>query len=714
MSTIYKMSFNNVEEQAIECNITNEAGDLDVIPITGAEDAIRIVSQDNDEDKFTPIKAKKCVIKFLNSQSVNLRTFATGEDNSWQVEVKINGLRVFIGWLEQGDITEPFLYQSNEVVTLTAIDGLGYLKDIRLVGFSGEIVNNYTDNIRIIDYIARALYRTGFQLNINVMNNIREEDFDDTSDTDTYGNIYATLFLYPKTFEDGIGQSISCYEVLQRILGHDCFITQSKGEWWIIRVREYLQGQTRKVTVFDYLGVAQSFTTIDYEKAIGLKDVNNTPFAGTPDATAFFSLARTNWLLERPYKSTKLIYNYEYPLEILCNSALLRGDFIADLPDELDGDGNTLTVKSYTTDCWEYLRNIPTDTQDSVEYTKIRYFNGREKERYIHMEAAANDDFYYMLVDDKIPMGISDKFTIGCAIRYGSDLGGGSGHFILAQLWVRLYADDGTYWNLHAVSGTGSANPGAYWIQANGPADDWATNQRFVEFEGESEDIDFTEWQQISAESAPLPRSGDIEVLLINNQNASSQTKDFGSLSMDYNPYINGSYGVYTGQFYKSTRDGEYRRNIKEQVYISNAPRKLPKGALLTRQLIDDAFHYSNVGRFYEGLENTSPPATLYEYGELQERAFQNQHRNADEVYHATCQGLGEGETDSNGADDHQDIIHKYYNRDNNPSDNNIVFQLVTQDVDLRNCEWTGTLIENSHATIDPPDDPVTFQYESK
>ena len=159
MATTYRIRFNNVEEQAVECTLTDETGDLDIIDIEGAEDAIHIVSQDNDENKFSPIKAKKCVIKFLNSQSVNFRTFATGEDNKWLVTVKINSLTVFIGHLEQGDIEEPFQYQENQIVILTATDGLGALKKKRLE----YIYNVWTatgcglNQNRIIDYIAACL-----------------------------------------------------------------------------------------------------------------------------------------------------------------------------------------------------------------------------------------------------------------------------------------------------------------------------------------------------------------------------------------------------------------------------------------------------------------------------------------------------------------------------------------------------------------------------
>ncbi len=310
-------------------------------------------------------------------------------------------------------------------------------------------------------------------------------------------------------------------------------------------------------------------------------------------------------------------------------------------------------------------------------------------------------------------MGLNDKFNIGLSIKYSTDLGGGSGHFILHQIWVRLYADDLTYWNLHAVSGTGSSNPGSYWIQSDV---DWATNQRFVEFEGESQDIDFTQWQSISAEAAPLPRSGKIEILLINNQTSSSQEKDYSSLSFDYLPFIDGSYGLLKDQYFKTTRPDNYRLSISDEIGISASPRKLFKWALL-KFIFGDTSDYKLVDQFYEGQEYlyaNDGINHLAAYGDLQVRAYHNQFRNSDETFPARCQGLGAGAVDGDGFDDSPDIIHKYFNRDQDPTGTNSqAFQLVTQNKNWKDCLWAGTLIKNFDKVIGFVYDDIEFKFES-
>ncbi len=722
MATIYRIRFNNVEEQEIQCTLTDETGDLDIIDIEGAEDAIRIVSQDNDESKYSPIKAKKCVIKFLNSQDVNVRTFSIGEDNRWLVEVKINSLLIFVGHLEQGDIEEPFQYEQNQIVVLTATDGLGIIKTKRLE----DIFNVWTtsggcgaNENRIIDYIAACLGATGLSLTINVINNLREID-NPATDPVTLGNIYAALYLDIKTWEDQqVGQYINCYDILEKILGHDCYLTQAKGEWWIIRVTELRQDFNMTKTIFDFNGDLLSAETLNYEKAIGLKDVTGTPFTGNPDACAYFSQDNTMLALQRPVKYVTLRYNYENPFEILNNATLLRGAFITDLPDEVDPDGNTLTVKAFNTDCWEYQKFSPTlppvlVAQDSTEYTKVRYLSGVEFDRFIHFDPTATWPATYQLTSlSRIPTGIYDKFIFSMSFKWSSDLGGAK-PYVVSMAQFRLYGDDGSFWAAQ-VANEGASTSSGFWMETD--SDFIALvpigfiNVPTIVYAVE-EGTDLSSWITATFNIPSAPRTGRVEIVLwFRNEDTTAFSRDMSSLNLQYLPYINGSYNIFNAQSDTSTRDGFYIASIEDEVFISNAPSPIMKGALLK----PSGGEFVVVDLFYEGqqYDETTGPDHLATYGELRVRAYHNQFRNGDEIYRATCQGLDNGDIDADGKDDHPDIIQRYYNRDIEPATNNQAFQLVSQDVDLRNCEWTGTLIKNFDLSIGFVDDTYTFSYGS-
>ena len=176
---VYEQEIKNVEDQIVKTSIAdnsfliNDDQDQILKTLPGAGDPVHIQTTDNDEKKETTIKAKRLVIKFLNSPNINFSTFTRGEDDRFPVSTTINDNTVFKGFLQQSDISEPFLPQNNQEVTMYAIDGLAYLKDIKLVDFGGNVPRGLN---RMIDYICWCLNKTGQSLPVNVVNNLKEED----------------------------------------------------------------------------------------------------------------------------------------------------------------------------------------------------------------------------------------------------------------------------------------------------------------------------------------------------------------------------------------------------------------------------------------------------------------------------------------------------------------------------------------------------------
>lgn len=797
---IYRLAFTNVEQQTVQCDILDASVQIDdgadesISSLTGTDDALHITIDDNNEDKYSPVKAKKCVIKFLNSQSVTLDTFSTGEDNRFTVIVTLNSKIIFSGFLERGDISEPFLYQQNEEVELTAIDGLAFLKDIPLTDDDGD---NPTSEHNIIQYIVWCLHKIGSQLNINVVNNLREVEnpgmwqttasFDGSSvtvdpsvaayfkngntlniagsgandgdliidgvnlstgeigltggtvtsegsgptitftDTSTYGNIYA-LFLDAKTFEDQIGTCINCYDVLTKILGHDCFITQSKGEWWIVRVREFRNDFSTYRTVFDHGGIVQSFGEITFEKAVGLEH-DGVAISDTPAVTSFFLDEETNKLRQRPNKFSKLVYNYNFWQEILCNSDFSRGDFIEDLPDEHFDESNNLitdpgdygptdtvyTVKSYQTECWTLLKGAgdSSATPDAEAYLKKSFFNDYETARWVVITLSGTSGNPKNYIESSaIPMTKHDKFSFAVDWSTTEDVSGSPTlNQPVASIW--LQGDDGSFWKLEQDGGNGKP----LWATTN-DSDNLGVDATLII------PIDFvqntSEYKTLNVEVPELPVDGKIRIRLFGSGVFTEPVDDFdvrfSNIQLTYNPYINGSFQKYTGQSNTATQTGEYKPSITDEVFIANSPKKLFKGALLKQELINDTNDYALVDRFYEGQEFfyvNSGLDHLAAYGELQVRAYHNQYRNSDELFQAKCQGLG-ADLDSDTNANPVDIIHRHFNRDLEPTTNNRVLQLVTHDLNLFDCEWTGTLITNFDNDIGFAVDDYLFRYETK
>lgn len=669
----YQHLFKNVEGQTVVTTIYDRAlvvaDDVDqtIYSLKPAGDPLRTSSINNAEDKFDqPVRSIQAIIKFHSENNFNLSTFADAPipfggtdpgDPRWYVEIYVNtsDKYIFKGFLVLDDCTEDFMPYPN-VVTLTASDGLGSLKDIPLTDFTGV---NPTGDKRIAEFLAFCFSKTGLSLNLNVVWNIREASLPDD-------HMFDVCFLGSKTFEDTIGTCENCYQALEVILGEMGYATQRTGEWWIVRVDEFGSFVYRTIFLSDGT-LSEVIAASTYDKEIGKNGYD-----------IFFSQERTSVRPTRDHKFVKETYDFEFPKEILCNLDFARGDFIANLSPVVI-EGVTYTAKSYQIACWIYEKNYPAVTQDSTAYIK-RLFNANdyETERYLHMPTAATNAFYYTRCLDRIPMEVKDKFAMGLSFRYSNDLGGGTGSVTLSQAWIRLFGDDGTYWNLHADS-----TNTVYWVQSDVT---WATNQQFAQWIGLKENTNFTEWQTLSFESTPLPTSGEIEIFLLNNQSSGSQDKDFSSLSFDYIPFINGSYQKYTAIYQKVSRSENKKATRDRTVKMSDGIKKLFKGAL---KLSGGSLTSS----FFDWVRDPTA-SDVKPYAEIQVFDVWNQYRRVMRVFNGTMQGLQSDELDTHSASNYPSLIHRYILQDITLHSTNKYFMLLNFDQDWKLCEWTGTFAE--------------------
>lgn len=495
------------------------------------------------------------------------------------------------------------------------------------------------------------------------------------------GHIFDKCYLWSKTFEKEISECEDCFSVIQKILGEFCYLEQHKCRWYIINEDEKDRGNL-DIAIFNEDGSLREFVQEGIEKNIGV------------DLDMSFMNDDAIVSLERALSFIKETFNFILPKELICNSDFDRGDFIADLPDEVVDD-ETLTAKSFEPECWEYEKNVPPVTQDSEMYIKRLYnANDYEKERFLHMSRTTVDAFYYARCIDKIPMQAKDKFTIGVSYRYETAFVTGSRHFQLHTMWIRLYADDGTFWNLHASSGSGSSDPNSYWVESDAT---WGTNQKFVESEGEISATDFHDWQSVSVTSAPLPRSGKIEVLLLNQDSSGDHYKEFSALSIDYIPLIGGTHAKWKGQYQKVSQTINTKASRDKEVFMSDSPKYVFKGALLVAA--DAGFKLAP--QFINLYTLRVAP-----YGEHQAWAVWNQYnRIMRKFVDANIDGLQTDKSDDDFIPDLPSMFHQYKFRDINKNttdgaDQVKYFQLLHFEQDPFLSAWKGTFHETFDTAI--------------
>jgi len=642
---------------------------------------------DTDEDKFTPIRSRQVKLQLHTSNDIDIMTFTSGGDNDFYCEIAVGTEAnvVFNGWLSVEDINQEFQPHPNMLV-LTVTDGLGFLKDEPLTDLNGDI---FTGENKIIDYLTACFAKTGRSLQLIAEMNIREKD---AGLTDA-GHFYNYCYLHSGTFESAPNEFDDCYTVLEKILGESCELSLQKNKWYIKRIDEF-DVQDNKQCLFNADGTIQGFLTdARYEKNIGADNSQYTLAFMNDDAV----ISRT-----RPLKSVKHIFNYVVP-EIPCNASFERGDFIADLGNEVI-DGVTYSVKKFELSCWSLLKDVEPPTHpDPATINEVfikRWYNSFGEETFKDVVITYPEPYpnASRLECTPIYMGKGDNFDLSYQFKYSQDISGGNANFL--QCHIRLEGDDDSVWFYED-------NDSSWHLSDN----IW-TGIRTISKNWTPDDIDETEWQSLSVEVGKLPVNGKIIIAVYwgNISDLSGIDLHIQDFRVTYRAYIDESYIAVKGHYHLSEQSGNYNGKREKEVFISDAPKKLFKGVLM--KLVSGEYvlteGFWNFAVFPGGVPSSD---YIKPFGEMQNQDVWNQYNRPMTVIDATIDGLDTDKTDLSGRIDIPDLMHTFFVKDSHPATNNRQFKLLhcSQDFDL--CQCDIYLCEVLNETIAKQYTGHTFKY---
>ena len=719
---IYRLQWTSFEGVDMIVHISDTTSGTTVTPNyhdlplgEGSPLVIKIV--DADDNKFTPIRAKQAIIRFLADTNYSMQTFMFGETNRWKVEVYVDSIAndpIFSGYLVTKDLREPFLAPTVYTVELTASDNLGLLKNIPLVKDDGTNPRGY---FRIIDFVSWALRKTNLELDIVSVVNLFEENYSGSANA-----TFASNYLWSKTFEAAINESEDCYAVLEKILfAFQCFLVQRNSEWWIIRVDE--MNATYRRYSFTYDGTIFDISEIDLSKEIGrIEDIKLIEKDCNVSADDF-------------HKYVKLKYPFQYPIEIPDNIDFERGttwlspisvdmslyirsyanlgSFPAageyDLTYKANDTGNyykwngttyvLLTASEipsglgYVFEDWTLKKgnpDSPSVAPCNAYVAKITQY-ATEKARYVVLTNPTIASVSRSYVESNaIPVGRQDKFTCSVDFRFPTNItNGGAPQYVIMA--IRLQGEDGSRWWLGRQVVNGSTT-GEKWYPTNST---W-TNNSFnpgpfmgLQFNGT---IDTTQWQTCSFDAPPVPVNGEVYIQLcaMNSQSNSLSTWDdvdihYTNLQFNYIPFINGSYQKYNAQYHKVSVTQNYKEVIDETVGISDSPKRLFKGALFKLQ----GSSYVPTGNWYNHLSGMTGELGLAPFGKYQVFSMWNQYRRPMRIFEGSLLGI-----DLSTENDLPDLVHRYVI--NAPSDHSAYkyFMLLSYEMDFKTCKWRGLFAE--------------------
>lgn len=745
----------NVAAKNIRVNIydteilIDDDADETIINLQPAGDPLTISVINNDDNKMAVVRAKQAVIRFLTDRSAgqDVSLFAEASDNQFKVEILADSLTLFLGFLMISDIEQRFL-PDPQVVQVTATDHLGILREIP---FTDDDGSQLTGKLKIGQLLALALKKTGLELDINVVNNVKHGSGTVTVDlisfvasgnlifvmnswynyfypgqritvTDSIannitltvfsvtasfftiiavqetlvneantanvtlsdqssGHLYDSIYKDVLSYETNINELADCRTVIERILGFDCFLTQWKGAWWIIRVGEINAGVLYPAR-FDPDGVFD-----DYLDPINLqRNIGNTETIGHAQAA-------TNISFDRPHKSVRLTFRFSLPKEVFCNIDFSRGDVIS--------APNITLIESYGTyqaECWT-LRRLFSQPITSTAFIRRRFNYAYEKDRYLVITPKSGTATPWDFMESQpIEVLAKDKANVSISWRYENDFGGGGTTVFPMRIYLRGTDGNWYYWWNPSTSTDLST---FYWTNAG-----TSELERLIPVGFDAANINESEWQGLTVELGPMPVDGKLYIGLNQGHQVTTggtnQNINFQSVRVELDPFINGSYGqFYIGQAHKVTRAGGgsgYNATQDEEVFMSDSPRPNFKGAMFW---LSSGVYKLSV-RFFEAhlYALGSPAMNGYNvFGYFQIFAFWNQHRNANRRFQSTLYGIFAGTSPENWPD----LVFKFALTDADDQTNDRFFMLLSLNIDYKNAQWTGLLIECFNVLIGQP-----------
>lgn len=172
-----------------------------------------------------------------------------------------------------------------------------------------------------------------------------------------------------------------------------------------------------------------------------------------------------------------------------------------------------------------------------------------------------------------------DKLNVGVDFRWRNNINGQSGISYTPIMQIRLSGDDGSKWLW--TDGTPASNNNyetkPRWVNVSTPGT-FINTAHFLWHYWDVALQEDTEWMGISGEIGPLPVSGNVQIALVQSRIVAIDLC-FANLQFDYLPYIVGTYAKYTGQYNKVTQAAAYKAKSENDLFFSDSPKKLFKGA---------------------------------------------------------------------------------------------------------------------------------------
>jgi hypothetical protein len=521
-------------------------------------------------DKFDTIISKEARLSLFlqNSDAQTFEDFIVTFPDEWKMIAYDDDEVVFAGFLTPGEGRAEFQDKPYEI-SLSAVDGLGLLKGVPLTNDDDE---NFTGVNLIIDYVLAILNKTGLDLNLRLFSSIIEESMEDRTQNPN-ADTFNQTGLHARTFLKNATEFYDCYTCLERILSEYFCIYQWYGKWVILRIGELQDSPGAKIwsTEYDSTGTIVGAEQSAYNAAAVGRDRLVHPVEVSQFIGSNFAV-----------KLAKYTFNYGIWPELPTNNKFERGTLFETI--ELPGPPPQ-TQKKYTIEDWLYGITNPSvgSTQPPngmLPTTDLAYrlstYNayGVEDLREIVLERNGDVAGHRFLRSDQIPVNAGDKIKISLDYKT-SAAGTGTRQYLMVMLEV----PSGTPYRLDQLGAIPADGIGTLtWAQT--------TAMRFVAKSYQTGE-DAAQYTSFILEPPALPADGTLYILFMMFDPPVGRIVYYKNFSLEYLPFIAGSNQQISGDFAQTSQNANFKDTIDEEVYISDAPKKLLQGAIYRENLTD-------------------------------------------------------------------------------------------------------------------------------
>lgn len=466
----YRIEFYSLEGYQARVSLYYEGYTGSINTLTGGPKPFLLREFNTDENIFKPIRAQLAEIEILASASgAKLEDFLASNDTDIQVYFYYYNLAevYWTGFVMQSDYREEWNDQ-NHIITLTATDGFGKLKNILFSNSGAEV----TSRQKVIDMIKYSTGGTALAWDkYQVINNL----YHDSMST-TYPNISLNqAYIDPKTFEVEPNVYEDSYSVLDKInKSFNQNIFMYRGFWNIMRVEELYCSDSTNLKVL-FVDTPPS-SPITYNKRFDLQvGVNYDIKPISPQMLRF---------IKRLTQEDVVDFNFQRFVEVIKNSSFTRGDLISETP----------TTRDFEIDNFTLLDGDPVTNSVVTTATALR------RETYESKTGPLIDNYIiipqdrdlstpkdYILKSESINVNFGEKLIISYDTK-----------FLLNFTVVALTEYRTAYIHLQGLSNS-------YYLMLDGT---W--NPTLKAFGVIYDNAQPDEWNTIEVESLPLPESGTI------------------------------------------------------------------------------------------------------------------------------------------------------------------------------------------------------------